>query len=102
MTNASTSGLGAAQSTTYVEQGALDRLKNIQNLTKRNWQGVAVDHSGRPGKIDFKFIFIGTANIVNKKRYHPVSELLLVTFKDLKNTGRRREIQNTVQDAWET
>jgi len=34
-----------------VESSALERLKNIQNLIKRNWNGIQVDHSGRPGML---------------------------------------------------
>jgi hypothetical protein len=42
---------------------------------RRNWQGVSSDHSGRPGKFDVNNSnYIGTANIVNKKRYNHISE----------------------------
>eukprot|EP00347_Sterkiella_histriomuscorum_P021171 403334979 len=57
-------GQSSGNTTTYLESSALERLKNIQNFVKRSWQGVQVDHSGRPG----------TASIVNKKRYNPISE----------------------------
>jgi len=44
----------------------MDRLKSIQTFVKRTWQGINVDHSGRPG----------TSNMVNKKRFNPQSEAL--------------------------
>ena len=39
------------QPTTYLEAPALERLKNVQNLVKRNWTGIKTDHSGRPGSV---------------------------------------------------
>ena len=44
----SLNGMGT-QPSTYVENSALERLKNIQSLVKRNWHGVSVEHSGKPG-----------------------------------------------------
>jgi hypothetical protein len=46
---------------------ALDRLKNIQSIFKRSWNGIDCNISGRAG----------TSNFVNRKRTFTVPESLI-------------------------
>ena len=47
----------------------MERIKNIQDKERKNWKGVSVKHTGRPG----------TANIM-KRRQHKIEEEEIVSL----------------------